>query len=93
MFEKNNHDLKLCVAMFLYPNKSNYPLLPPLSFQKKKFFQITLNKGHPHIEENWNNVCICFIQMVAHQYKNIKKNKQNNMVISRKKKEKQKFRE
>jgi len=31
--------------------------------------------------------------MVAHQYKNIKKNKQNNMVISRKKKEKQKFRE
>jgi len=48
IFEKNNHDLKLCVAMFIYIKK-NYSLLPNLSLQKK-FFQITLNKGHPYIK-------------------------------------------
>ena len=54
-------------------NKSNYPLLPNLSLPKN-FFQISLNKGHPPTE-GWHNVCICFIQLVVHQYKNIKKKK------------------
>jgi len=67
-------------------NKSNYPLLPNLSLPKN-FFQITLNKGHPHAK-GWNNVCICFIWMVVHQYKNIKRKKKKEMVISRKEKKK-----
>jgi len=54
-------------------------LLPNLSLPKN-FFQITLNKDHPSTE-GWHNVCICFIWLVVHQYKNIK--------IKRKKKKKE----
>jgi len=78
--------------MFLYPKKSNYPLLPHLSFQKN-FIQITLNKGHPYIEieEGWYNVCICFIWLVVHHYENIKQEEErNDMVISWKEKRKAK---
>ena len=86
IFFKHNHVLKWRVVMFLYKkNKSNYPLLPNLSLPKN-FFQITLNKGHPHTK-SWHNFCICFIWMVVHHYKNIYKKEE--MVISRKEKEKQ----
>jgi len=44
---------------------------PIWAFQKN-FFQITLNKDYPPTE-GWHNVCICFIRLVVHQYKNIKK--------------------
>ena len=72
--------------LFLYPNKSNYPLLPHLSLPKN-FFQITLNKGHPHTK-GWHNVCICFIWMVIHQYKNIKKKEKKRYGYIKKTKEK-----
>jgi len=39
----------MCDHVSLSKEKSNYPLLPNLSFQKN-IFQITLNKGHLHIE-------------------------------------------
>jgi len=85
IFFKHNHVLKWRVVMFLYKkNKSNYPLLPNLSLPKN-FFQITLNKGHPHTK-SWHNFCICFIWMVVHHYKNIYKKEE--MVISRKEKKK-----
>jgi len=37
----------MCGHASLSKKKSNYPLLPNLSLPKN-FFQITLNKGHPH---------------------------------------------
>ena len=82
-FRKNNHVLKWCFFIqkeqkfscghvsLSKKNKSNYPLLPNLSLPKN-FFQITLNKDHPPTE-GWHNVCFCFIRLVVHQYKNIKK--------------------
>ena len=59
--------------MFLYPEKIKVIILcyPIWAFQKN-LFQINLNKGHPHTK-GWDNVFICFIWMVVHQYKNIKK--------------------
>jgi len=68
--------------------KNDYPLLPNLSLPKN-FFQITLNKGHPHTK-GWHNICICFIWMVVHQYKNIYKNKEKNKWLYQENKRKRK---
>jgi len=77
------------MAMFLYQkkNKSNYPLLPKLSLLKD-FFQITLNKGHPHTK-GWDNVSICFIRVVVDQYKNIKKSKIKKWLYQEKKRKRE----
>ena len=63
------------VSLSRKKNKSDYPLLSNLSLPKN-FFQITLNKDHPPTE-GWHNICICFIWLVVHQYKNIKKKRRN----------------
>jgi len=58
--------------MFLYTKKLSFATQFEHSKKKKKLFQITLKKGHHHTK-GWHNVCICFIWLVVHQYKNIKK--------------------